>query len=154
MLNFNFKEGSEKLTVDKTVENNLKLELIFIMKAEIKQRFVEQLLPGISPKNFIGEAMDYLYDHSLEQTEEAKLQYATLICEEIKNNISSMIYVNDGLQICLHHSLFDFEYGSYFKPALKLITKSLQISSKAVELARKNKRTPPTTLDRVKNNGI
>lgn len=120
---------SEGLVINKEVELNLRDDLAIIMASAIKDRIVNQILATLSPKNFMGEALDYLNDHSLEQTEVMKLQYATLMLEDFKKNINSLIYVDANHKIIINQSIADFEYGTYFKPAIKILTKSLEISS-------------------------
>lgn len=99
-----------------------------VLVETVKQRLFDELLPALTIRNFYGEAAEYLYDMGHEITEDALEQYATFILEEFKEKADSLIYYNEETgNIDIHPAIMDFEFGSYYKPLAKLITKSLEL---------------------------
>ena len=128
---FRIEDTSQELHVDKKVMDNLSEDFLTIMVSAIKERIKDDLIAFLSPSNFIGEALDYMADHSIDNTDEMVKLYSTNICEEFKENFDDLIvFDSDQHKVVISQSIADFELGSYYKPTLKIITKSIELSLK------------------------
>ena len=124
-------DGNEGFKFNQIVEDNLREDFLAIVMLSVKKRLVDDVIGTLTPQNFMGEAAEYLQDHSEEINDIAMLECATRILSEFKENLDDLlIYDETTHKILISQSVADFEYGTYYKPLLKLITKSLELSLK------------------------
>lgn len=126
---FKIAEDDDPLEFNTEMATMFRAEVAAVMTSAIKDRLENDILPGLMPKNFFGEAMDYLHDHSLEQTDAAILEQATLMLEDFKANIDVQVYLDEDSNIFLSAIAGACEFGDLYNGPMKLITKSLEISS-------------------------
>lgn len=123
---FNIEDVKDNSEPDAITE--MEKDLALVLVASVKDRLIHELLVALSSKNFYGEAAEYLKDNNMEITDSALETYGQIILAEFKKNAEHLIFYNeDTHSIDIHQSVMDFEFGSYYKPLLKLITKSLEL---------------------------
>lgn len=116
-------------SLDQEVADSFKGDILVIVASQIKKELTSTVIESLTPQNFLGEASEYLKDHSLDASDENLEIYSIRICQEFKANVDSLVQVTpDAIQV--HPAVMELEFGSYYKPLLKLITKSIELSLK------------------------
>lgn len=125
MLNIN-------VDIDKTlyVETEVLEELQDLYLSQMHKSIVERLdkvVAGMSYKNFVDEAKDYIKENKIEDTPENLILYSKLIYKSFTENYGNLISVDlDTKEVYISETFMDFEYGTAFKPASMLLTKALE----------------------------
>ena len=122
---------NKKLKINNEVLDSIRNEFLTLTVSAVKARIHDDLLTFLTPNNFIGEAQEYMVDHSIENSDDMVTLYSKQIFEEFKQNFEALIvYDEQNHKIEINQSIMDFEFGSYYKPVLKLITKSIELKLK------------------------
>jgi hypothetical protein len=110
-----------------------------IMEA-LKDQVINMVIPSLGPKNFEGEAIQYMKGKLIPLTEnglaaipgvqDAQLgvkQYSQLILKEFIDNVKDMIVYDEATNCILISPFIDsLEYGDFYRPTLKTITKAIE----------------------------
>lgn len=117
-----------------------KAELIKVVIEEIKNQVIRSVIPSIGPQNFEGEAITYMKQNGIPLTENGLpeipgvrdtvlgiKQYSRLMLKEFVDNVDDMIIYNEEENdIVLSPFIIALEYGDFYRPILKTITRSIE----------------------------
>ena len=119
------------LKINNKVLDNISDDFIAILVATMKSRIKDDLTTSLTSKNFSDEALDYLYEHSIDVTDELVEVYSAKILDEFLTNFDDLIvYDETEHKVLINQSLSDFEFGTPCKPLLKVITRAIELSLK------------------------
>lgn len=141
-LEFNIKdkEDKNKLELDKDAQQLFEKDLIKSIIFEIKDQVINMVIPSLGPKNFEGEAIQYMKSNLIPLTEnglpeikgiqEAQLgikQYSQLMLKEFITNVNDMIVYDEKTNTIIISPFIDaLEYGDFYRPTLKTLTKAIE----------------------------
>ena len=112
------------------IDEELSTELKDLYLAQIHMSILNKLdevVSGMSYKNFIDEAKEHIEINKLDNTQENIILYAKLIYKEFSETYDKLVSVDfDDEAVYISESLMDFEYGTALKPALMVLTKAIQ----------------------------
>lgn len=138
-IDFNLGDDSKSI-IDKEAQDSFEKDIVKAIMEELKDQVINMVIPSLGPKNFEGEAIQYMKAKLIPLTEngipeikgvqDAVLgvkQYSRLMLKEFIDNVKDMI-VYDEKENCILISPFidSLEYGDFYRPTLKTITKAIE----------------------------
>ena len=140
-MTFN-KEPNTKIqiTINEDNMSELKSACLRVITMSIKDQVIHTVIPSLGPKNFEGEALNYMKDNKIPITEEGfpeipnvreaipgiKQISMEILLAFIKNIDDLVVFDENTKTIQLSPIINSFEYGDYFRPALKTITRAIE----------------------------
>ncbi len=142
-VEFNPKEKQNKncdIEIDKEGFDNLKKDLTKALMASLKDQVIYMVIPSLSPGNFRGEAINYMKENKIPITEKGIpavkgvseevlgiKQYSELMYKAFKDNVDNLIMYDEENDIILISPFIDaLEFGDYYRPLLKTITRAIE----------------------------
>ena len=130
----------QEFELDEEAVEQFKAELTKVLVNAIKDEVLSSVLPGLGPQNFRGEAITYMRENKIPLTETGIpgvkgvsedilgiKQYSILMLKEFKDNVNDMIVYNEEEnEIVLSPFIMALEYGDFYRPVLKTITRSIE----------------------------
>ncbi|MCI4435821.1 MAG: hypothetical protein JHC33_03300 [Ignisphaera sp.] len=139
-IDFIFDDKDSESTIDKEAQDSFEKDIIKAIMEELKDQVINMVIPSLGPKNFEGEAIQYMKAKLIPLTEnglaaipgvqDAQLgvkQYSQLILKEFIDNVDKMIVYDEQENTILISPFIDsLEYGDFYRPTLKTITKAIE----------------------------
>ena len=128
-----------------SIMKNMTIMFFYYFKEVLKQ----DLPSYLTYSNFLGEADNYITLNRLTiphgEEKKARIQYAKAIFKEFMANIDSVIEYDetDNTGIILSPYVADLEFGSFYRPALGVITKAFTAFLNGVQQMVDNGYEPP-----------
>ena len=127
MISFTAQDGSDDFKWNKDVLDNFKEDLLGILMTELKDSVVHNVLPSLGPKNFEGEAIEYLRQQNLPITDKNIKDCANAILADLMKNIDDLIVYDEDSQTLEISPFIDaMEFGDFYRPVLKIITRAAE----------------------------
>ena len=126
---FNHDEANDSIVINEEILSKLNDDMLNIVMSSIKDRMVKEVISSLDPRNLYGEASEYLRGHSIPEDDTVLAQYAEKALSELKENIDYLIRIDSTTnKIVINQCIAEFEFGSLYKPILKIITKTVELS--------------------------
>jgi hypothetical protein len=133
-------DNGEEVEVDKEALALYEQALVKAIMEALKDQVINMVIPSLGPKNFEGEAIQYMKGKLIPLTEnglaaipgvqDAVLgvkQYSQLLLQEFIDNVKDMIVYDEATNRILISPFIDsLEYGDFYRPTLKTITKAIE----------------------------
>lgn len=133
--------GSSFIINEEAMEN-FRVDLTKALVVSIKEQVIGNVIPSLGPKNFEGEAITYMKLKKIPISDNGfpgipnvrdpilgVKQYSAMIYKEFINNVDGMIIYNEADNVIeLSPYIEAFEFGDYYKPVLKTITRAIEQS--------------------------
>jgi hypothetical protein len=128
MFDFKLEDDDQdsKLEINEKVLDEFNVELTKATAEQIKDQVRYNVIPSLGPKNFIGEALEYLKENAIPITDESVTKYSISIFTEFVNNIDELIQYDEASnRIIISPFITALEYGDLYRPVLKTITRAI-----------------------------
>ena len=128
MFDFNIEDDDQEseLVLNEKALDEFKVELTRATAEQIKDQVKYNVIPSLGPKNFIGEALEYMKENTIQVTDESVTNYSTLIFTQFVNNIDDLIQYDEASnRIIISPFITALEYGDLYRPVLKTITRAI-----------------------------
>lgn len=128
-MTWNFTDNSDvgEITLNEKAVESFKADLLKTLMLELKDQVTQAVIPSLGPKNFEGEAIEYLRLSALPLTDLEIEKHSKAIFLEFTKNVDDLIvYDKDTNTLIVSPFIEACEFGDYYRPLLKLITKSIE----------------------------
>jgi hypothetical protein len=140
-VNFEKDSSDEPFEVDDEVMLSLSIGLTNVLVGSIKEQVLNQVIPSLGPQNFRGEAINFMKDNNIIPITEKGIpavpnvskeilgikQYSELMYIAFKKDVNDLIIYDEKTNSILISPIIDaFEYGDFYRPLLKTITRSIE----------------------------
>jgi len=112
--------------IDDEALSQLKLTIAKAFADAIKNRVLSDAIPSMGPKNFEGEAIMYLRETKQPMNPKAVAAQSAILFQSFIKDADSMVsFDEESGQVCISPFINALEYGDYFRPILKTLTRAM-----------------------------
>ena len=124
---FKNKPEDKKAIFNEDAMKEFKKHLLKSFAYTLKTRVLSDVLPSLGPKNFEGEAINYLRKKNIPLTEKVIKEFSTTILQEFRKNIDDMVvYDEETNMLTISPFIAAFEYGDMYRPILKTLSRAIE----------------------------
>jgi hypothetical protein len=132
--------SNSEIKINKEAMNSFQKDLQKQYALSIKQHVLQDAIPSLGPKNFEGEAIEFLRQNMLPITEKGlpeikgirpaipgvKELSLTMLTTFVKNIDDMIVYDEEANLIVISPFIMSLEYGDFYRPILKTLTRSIE----------------------------
>lgn len=133
--------SSIKSSINKDAMNQLSKTLTHYLYEKYVEKIKNKLSTELVPKNFQGEAENFLFNQGLDYTREDVDTYCLAFYADYLRNLSSLVtYDEDTNKINVHRLLEELEKGGFYMPRIPILSEGILEIAKEAEDAMESVR--------------